>query len=736
MTNRHHNPADVLKQYWGHDGFLPLQEEAIDSVLKSRDSLLVLPTGGGKSACFQVPAVALNTLALVVSPLIALMKDQVDALNLNGVAAAFINSSMTAAEKIEVTNRLRAHELNLLYISPEKLAQERSLNFLKTLKISFIAIDEAHCISQWGHDFRPDYRQLKELRRHFPDISIHAYTATATPEVQKDIAVQLNLKDPTFLIGSFDRPNLTYRVQRKNSRHFAQIFKVIERHHQESGIIYCQSRREVETTAARLADENFAVWPYHAGMADHERKRNQEEFINHESGIMVATIAFGMGVDKSNIRFVIHSGLPKALENYQQESGRAGRDGLPAECLLFHNNADLLRWQRTFNETENDGNSTGVEGAARSLKAMSDYAHGVKCRHQTLVNYFGQTLADQPCGHCDICLDEMPQTENPLICAQKILSSILRQQENFGLNYTAQVLKGSQDQRIKANRHEQLSTWGILKNETLEQIKNWIDQLISQDFIWREGEYQTLKVSPTGRQLLRGKITPILINVESDSGAQTPVKIDTTLTAIEFELFTDLRNLRHELATARQVPPYVIFSDAALNDMARRRPVDLMTFNKVKGVGETKLKDFGELFTERIKKFCVNNELSENCPIEQKAERVRKPRDKNQLSGSEIKAFACFAEGLSIKETAAKLDRALSTTSSYMMTYIRHQQICDPSPWIDRAVIEKINAIVSELETDPEWGGRLKPIFVKLDEQVAYEDIRIVLACRRQQAET
>ena len=733
MTNLSQTPATILKKYWGHSNFLPLQQDAIDSVIQRRDSLLVLPTGGGKSACFQVPAVTLNTLALVVSPLIALMKDQVDTLNLNGVAAAFINSSMTAAEKLEVTNQLRSGTLNLLYISPEKLAQERSLNFLKTLQISFIAIDEAHCISQWGHDFRPDYRQLKELRRHFPDISIHAYTATATPEVQEDIAVQLGLKDPTFLIGSFDRPNLTYRVQRKNRRHFAQIMEVIERHQQESGIIYCQSRREVETTAARLAGEKFAVWPYHAGMADHERKRNQEEFINHDSGIMVATIAFGMGVDKSNIRFVIHSGLPKALENYQQESGRAGRDGLPAECLLFHNNSDLLRWQRTLNEAENDGNATGIAGAARSLKAMSDYAHGVKCRHQTLVNYFGQSLADQACGHCDICLDEMPQIEDPLTCAQKILSSILRQGENFGLNYSAQVLKGSRDQRIKANQHEQLSTWGILKNQPLEQIKNWIDQLISQDFIQREGEYQTLKVSPAGRRLLQGKITPILINADFASDSQTQVKTDTTLTAVEFELFTDLRDLRHELAGARRVPPYVIFSDAALNDMARRRPVDLITFNMVKGVGETKLKDFGELFTDRIKKFCEAHGLSANCLIEQKTERVRKPRDKNQLNEPEIKAFACFAEGLSIKETAAKLERALSTTRSYMMTYIRRQQIRDPSPWVDAAVIEKINAVVSELETDPEWGGRLKPIFVKLNEQVAYEDIRIVLACRRQQ---
>ncbi len=331
MSCQTQNPAAILKQYWGHENFLPLQKEAIDCVLQTEDSLLVLPTGGGKSACFQVPALALNSLALVVSPLIALMKDQVDGLRLSGVAAACINSTLNLAEKRQVTDQLKAGALNLLYISPEKLAQERSLEFLKTLDIRFIAVDEAHCISQWGHDFRPDYRQLGNLRKLFPKISIHAYTATATHEVQKDIAVQLNLKNPRFLIGSFDRPNLTYRVFRKNSRHFAQIMEILDRHAAEAGIIYCQSRREVEETASRLAASGRAVWPYHAGMADHERKINQESFINHDSGIIVATIAFGMGIDKSNIRFVIHSGLPKALENYQQESGRAGRDSLPAE---------------------------------------------------------------------------------------------------------------------------------------------------------------------------------------------------------------------------------------------------------------------------------------------------------------------------------------------------------------------------------------------------------------------
>jgi ATP-dependent DNA helicase RecQ len=641
---------------------------------------------------------------------------------------------LSASEKLQVTNQLRAGGLNLLYISPEKLAQERSLNFLKTLRINFIAIDEAHCISQWGHDFRPDYRQLKNLRQHFPNISIHAYTATATPEVQEDIAVQLNLRDPAFLIGSFDRPNLTYRVHRKSSRHFSQIMEVLERHKHEAGIIYCQSRREVENTAARLADSGFTVWPYHAGMADPERKKNQEEFINHEAGIMVATIAFGMGVDKSNIRFVIHSGMPKALENYQQESGRAGRDGLPAECLLFHNSADLARWQRTLIDNGHNGNGSGITGAARSLKAMSDYAHGVQCRHQSLVNYFGQELAKVPCSSCDICLNELSRSEDPLICAQKILSSILRQGENFGLNYSAQLLKGSNDQRIKANQHQHLSTWGILKQETLAQIKDWIDQLISQDFLQREGEYQIIKVTAAGRKLLQGKITPILIKTAVDSSSQAAAtQTDTTLTATEFALFSDLRNLRHDLATARKVPPYVIFSDAALNDMARRRPVDLEIFNLVKGVGETKLNDFGELFTTRIKEFCRTHELTENCQIGTTTTPRRKLRDPNHLSQSEEKAFACFAAGLSIKDTAGKLNRALATTSNYMMSYIRREQICDPSPWLQEADIRKITKIVNELENDPKWGGRLKPIFVQLEEKIAYEDIKIVLACRQEQ---
>jgi ATP-dependent DNA helicase RecQ len=431
----------ALHQYWGYTSFRPLQREAIESVVAHRDSLLVLPTGGGKTLCFQVPALVNSGLALVVSPLIALMKDQVDTLTANGVGAACYNSAMSADEKAQVRAGLREGRYKLLYLAPERLVGESaggSIWGLSTVPVSFVAVDEAHCISQWGHDFRPEYRQLAELRRVLPGASMHAFTATATARVRRDIVSQLGLRDPLQLVGSFDRPNLIYRVlPRANLKR--QILDVLSRHQHEGGIIYCLSRREVDDIAAWLRDEGYRALPYHAGLADEERHRNQDAFVNEDVDIVVATVAFGMGIDRSDVRFVIHAGAPQSLEHYQQESGRAGRDGLEAECVLITSAADFLKWRVML---ERSGELTDER---RSLmRDMERYAARVGCRHRHIVGYFGETYERERCDACDYCLGELEAINEPVLLARKILSCVARVGQRFGAAHVTNVLRGSE----------------------------------------------------------------------------------------------------------------------------------------------------------------------------------------------------------------------------------------------------------------------------------------------------
>ena len=436
---------DVLERYWGFTAFRSLQQAAMDAILTDRDSLVVLPTGGGKSLCFQAPALMRPGLAVIVSPLISLMKDQVDTLVGNGVPAAFFNSTLSSDEKANVATGLREGRYRLLYVSPERLAGDGSDAFLAMLgrcSVSYVAVDEAHCISQWGHDFRPEYRQLGRLRSVFPGVRLHAYTATATARVRRDIVRQLELDDPLELVGSFDRPNLVYRVlARSNLKR--QLTDILDRHPRQAGIVYCTSRREVDALAAWLVESGVRARPYHAGLTDQERSVNQDAFLGEHADVVVATVAFGMGIDRSDVRFVVHAGAPQSLEHYQQESGRAGRDGLEAECVLIYSAADFLKWRVML-----ERNGEWTDARRSLLRDMERYAASVGCRHKHLIGYFGERYGRDDCGACDYCLDELEALTEPATIARKLLSCVARVGQRVGAALVTNVLRGSDTEQV------------------------------------------------------------------------------------------------------------------------------------------------------------------------------------------------------------------------------------------------------------------------------------------------
>jgi len=594
---------EVLRKYWGFDRFLPLQKQAMDCVCRGRDSIVVLPTGGGKSLCFQAPALVLPLLTLVVSPLIALMKDQIDSLLDSGIPAGRLDSTMSHPERNETYERLRARRLKLLYVSPERLLMQGFLDFLKERCISSVAIDEAHCVSMWGHDFRPEYRKLSLLRDALPGIPIGAYTATATESVRKDIAEQLRLARPVILAGNFDRPNLIYRVRRRtNALH--QIREVLDRHAGESGIIYCLRRSDVDALTRTLTVQGYRVASYHAGMTDEERMKNQNAFTHEEVDIIVATVAFGMGIDKSNVRYVVHAAMPKSLEHYQQESGRAGRDGLEAECSLFFSGADYLTWKRILEESEPQMLETG----AAKLGQMYRYCTGASCRHRTLLQYFNQHLEKGNCGACDICLAEVEGVPDAMVLAQKILSSILRQGERFGADYTAAVLTGSREDRIFANRHDKLSTYGLLKESSRSAVRDWIEQLADQEYIERSGEYGVLRVTEKGRLILKGDAKPLLLEPSRKKPARKALDANGFSQSADPDIIEALRKLRIELARQRCVPAYIIFGDATLRDLPSKAPSTPEELLRLSGIGLKKLEQYGERILEVLRRHAAKRQ--------------------------------------------------------------------------------------------------------------------------------
>jgi ATP-dependent DNA helicase RecQ len=596
---------DVLERYWGYSSFRPLQAEAMDAILSNRDSIVVLPTGGGKSLCFQAPALVRPGLALIVSPLISLMKDQVDTLTGNGVPAACYNSALPADVKSSVIAGMREGRYRLLYVSPERLVGEGSDGFLSLLsqcRVSFVGVDEAHCISQWGHDFRPEYRQLGRLRERLPGISLHAYTATATARVRRDIATQLGLREPIELVGSFDRPNLVYRVLARATIK-KQILDIVERHRNEAGIVYCTSRKDVDALAAWLAGSGLRALPYHAGLSDDERSRNQDAFLSERCDLVVATVAFGMGIDRSDVRFVVHAGAPRSLEHYQQEAGRAGRDGLEAECVLIYSGADFLKWRMML---ERSGELT--DATRGLLRDMERYAGSVGCRHKHLVEYFGEPVPRANCAACDYCLEELEAVPEPVLLARKILAAVARVGQRFGIAHVTNVLVGKESEQVRTRGHHELSTFGLLKDASVVEIRGYIEQLAANQLLRQtDDDYPVLQLTAKGLALMKDPASMPDLSLAKQKSAEKMRGARRAKVAIESwqdvdrDLFERLRAVRLEIARARGVPPYVIFHDSTLREMARLRPTTLDALRAVYGVGARKADDLGDQFIQAIR---------------------------------------------------------------------------------------------------------------------------------------
>jgi ATP-dependent DNA helicase RecQ len=597
--------ADVLARWWGFDRLRPLQAEAIKAALGGRDSLVVMPTGGGKSLCYQLPPLVGDSTDVVISPLVALMKDQVDALEAIGYPAAAIYGAVSQEDRSRIRDRLAAGELRLLFAAPERLVNTGLLDLLARVGVKRFAIDEAHCISQWGHDFRPEYRQLALLRDRFPDASIHAFTATATPRVRDDIARQLNLRDPAVLIGRFDRPNLVYRIVPRTDR-IAQTLQIIGRHKGEASIVYCISRKETERLAARLAAEGILARPYHAGLDAAERHKTQEAFARETIDVVVATVAFGMGIDRSDVRLVLHTSLPKSLEAYQQETGRAGRDGLAAECVLLYSSADVFSWESLVrksaaeSELEPDEQEKLVASQAEHLHAMRRYAQAARCRHAALSEYFGQAYEADSCGACDVCLGETESMPDATVTAQKIISCVARVGERFGVRHVCEVLRGAKTEGIVRHGHERLSTFGLLASLEQRTAENLVHQLLDQGLLARSGgDRPVVTLNERSWEVLRGQ-RPVVLHAPLAGKARATKADADDWEGVDRDLFERLRKWRRRVAEARGKPAWTIFDDKALRAIARDKPASPAALLRCRGIGEKRLADFGAAILDLV----------------------------------------------------------------------------------------------------------------------------------------
>jgi ATP-dependent DNA helicase RecQ len=701
----------ALKKHFGYDRFRPNQWEVIESIYNGKDSLVIMPTGGGKSICYQIPAITLPGTCLVVSPLISLMKDQVEALKANGISAAFINSSQSTGEQRQIEDDLFYGRLQLVYVSPEKLTSRQFLPLLKRIKINLFAVDEAHCISSWGHDFRPEYTQLKFLRNQFPDTPIAALTATADKVTRDDIVTQMGMNAPERFIASFDRPNLSLKV-RPGQQRLDQILQFLRQKPGQSGIIYCLSRKQTEDVSAGLNARGIRADYYHAGMDSFNRSKVQEAFLKDEITVVCATVAFGMGIDKSNVRFVIHYNLPQNIESYYQEIGRAGRDGINAETLLFYSFRDVV----VLRDILSDRDSEQTEIKLAKLERMQQYAESLICRRKMLLSYFGEHYEGN-CGNCDICLSP-PTYFDGTVLAQKALSALLRLKEKVGMNMLIDVLRGSGRKEILSRGFDKIKTYGAGRHHSAGAWKFYLTQMVNMGLMEiAYTEHNTLKATPASQKVLFENEKVELVQFESArkhrKKQEEASRKKSAKQLLTEELFERLRALRREMAQKKGVPPYIIFSDATLQEMASERPTTDNAMREISGVGEQKMRSFARPFLKAIRKF----------EKEKSAEGVR------FTGATYLETLRLLEEGRDVEEIAEIKGIHQSTVFSHIAYLYENDEPVRIQNYVSEETVQEIASLIPKMEKPL----KLKPIFEELNETVPYELIRLALARLRKE---